>query len=504
MEGPSLDLKRNSTLPFLKDNDGCCIQENDMSFKRAHSLIEETIPISHHKVPKTNQSNVSKSLNFYTPSSPDWKANPQAWAYLQSMSPKYPSNYLIKSNQSSGRKGYLIGRDPCCDVSVHDRTISKRHCLIFMETGANAKSKGIRIFLQDMSSNGTFVNDKLVGMNQRRLLRSGDYIQLKKTDQNKYLSHYQVLFPSSFEANTCTIDYKFREILGRGNFASVYRAEKRKNSELAAIKVINKSRLENKPKLMDYIEHEVTVMMSLEKHPCIVGITKVYNEQTHFFLVLEYVSDGDLFTFVSENRKLNEDQTRFIFWQLFKATQWLHKNKIVHRDIKPENILIKDKTSLHVKISDFGLAKIVPNDKGLESQCGTANYVAPEILYNERSYGCECDMWSLGVVLYICLCGYPPFNDQLHIPMKTQVIEGLYSFPSNSWAHISPTAIELIKGLLTIDSLRRMTCDQAIIHEWMLEKPDEMQKRKSKLGKGVLDTIDELGSDYFDFITQVK
>ncbi|KAG0773642.1 hypothetical protein G6F22_014708 [Rhizopus arrhizus] len=178
----------------------------------------------------------------------------------------------------------------------------------------------------------------------------------------------------------------------------------------------------------------------MQRHPGIVGIDRIYNEHKQMFIVLEYVRDGDLFNFVTDKHKLTEDETRFIFWQLFKAIQWIHNNGIAHRDLKPENILLASREKLHVKISDFGLAKILPKGKGLDSQCGTPNYVAPEILRptETRSYGVECDLWSLGVTLFICLCGYPPFSDEIGPSMKEQILQGMYSFQSPYWDDISP------------------------------------------------------------------
>ncbi|KAI9279857.1 kinase-like domain-containing protein [Sporodiniella umbellata] len=459
MQAPSAYNKRNHTLPIMDDSYKFISKKG--SFKRSFSWLEDENVCRKQSKPNLEVKEQKKNCSLFKP---DWKNNPNAWAFLQSQSSKHNSKYLSKKSDRSGRTGYMLGRDPSCDISISEKKISKRHCLIFMETGDNGASKGIRIFLQDISLNGTFVNNELVGTDQRRLLRSGDLIQLKVPGEEDALnSTFRIVFPSYFVANTCQDDYTFREVLGKGNFASVYRARERKTNDLVAIKVIQKARLDNRPKLLKSVTDEISIMMAMEKHPGIVSIDRIYSDQSRFFFVLEYVPDGDLFSFVTQKEKLTENETRFIFWQLFNATKWLHQNKIAHRDLKPENILVASKDLLHVKISDFGLAKIITKDKGLDSQCGTAHYVAPEILTETRSYNMQCDLWSLGVVMYICLCGYPPFNDETDTPMKLQITKGLYGFQSPFWNDISAKAIELIKGLLNINPKQRLTCDEALV-----------------------------------------
>ncbi|KAG1151875.1 hypothetical protein G6F38_000947 [Rhizopus arrhizus] len=461
----------------------------------------------------------------FKPTAPDWESHLEAWAYLQSLTPKYESKYLVKKSEEHERKGYLLGRRSDCDICFDQEKISKKHCLIYMvyniksaiayltillkETGANAKAKGIRIFIQDLSSNGTYVNKELVGTNQRRLLRSGDIIQLimyeHLKDNDIRHTFYRILFPSVYNANICQDDYDIQGFLGRGNFASVFCAKPKKDGKIVAIKIIDKSRLVGRPRLLKSVIDEIVVMMSMQRHPGIVGIDRIYNEHKQMFIVLEYVRDGDLFNFVTDKHKLTEDETRFIFWQLFKAIQWIHNNGIAHRDLKPENILLASREKLHVKISDFGLAKILPKGKGLDSQCGTPNYVAPEILRptETRSYGVECDLWSLGVTLFICLCGYPPFSDEIGPSMKEQILQGMYSFQSPYWDDISPQAIALIRRLLTVDPMKRIKCGEILDHPWMKMNPQDMQRKRDALGSEVVGQIETLALDHYGVETQL-
>ncbi|KAG1180278.1 hypothetical protein G6F70_000665 [Rhizopus microsporus] len=461
--------------------------------RKASRLYEpsESAPQSNKPSPKSDTSQPTDVLPPFVPTPPDWEKHPTAWAYLQALSPNYENKYLVKKSSETERKGYLLGRRADCDIVFSQTLISKNHCLIYMETGANAKAKGIRIFLQDLSSNGTYVNKELVGTNQRRLLRSGDIIQLYRSDKYSDFdvrhSFYRIIFPKFYVANVCQDEYEMKELLGRGNFASVYRAEDRKTRQVVAIKVIDKSRFALRSKLLKSIVDETVVMMSMQRHPCVVAIDKIYNEEKNIYLVLEYVRDGELFNFVVQRGRLTERESRFIFWQLFYATEWLHNNNIAHRDLKPENILLVNKAKLHVKITDFGLAKMLSKGETLDSQCGTPNYVAPEILEPSatRSYGVQCDLWSLGVMLYICLCGFPPFHDTPGAPpMKQQIKQAMYSYPSPAWDNIAPEAKELIDDLLTINPNDRATCRQALA--------EDLNKRKSALGDEAVTLIEEL------------
>ena len=145
-------------------------------------------------------------------------------------------------------------------------------------------------------------------------------------------------------------------------------------------------------------------------------------------------------------QKLNENETRKLFKQLFQSIKYLHERNIVHRDIKPENILLVDK-DLHVKLADFGLAKIIGEESFTTTLCGTPSYVAPEILADskQRKYTKAVDVWSLGVVLYICLCGFPPFSDELYsrdfpFTLSQQIKSGRFDYPSPYWDSVGDPA----------------------------------------------------------------
>lgn len=152
-----------------------------------------------------------------------------------------------------------------------------------------------------------------------------------------------------------------------------------------------------------------------------------------------------------------------------------HERNIVHRDIKPENILVIDK-ELTVKLADFGLAKIIGEESFTSTLCGTPSYVAPEILEqsNRRRYTRAVDIWSLGVVLYICLCGFPPFSDELYSPenpytLSQQIKMGRFDYPSPYWDSVGDPALDLIDRMLTVDVEKRITIEECLEHPWMTQ-----------------------------------
>ncbi|ORX56194.1 Pkinase-domain-containing protein [Hesseltinella vesiculosa] len=466
---------------------------------------------------------------------PEWDKHSDAWAFIQSLTGNYESGYLTRqSSEQNSRTGYLFGRSVDCDFVVTRPEISQRHCLIyFVKNGkpdqyGSDRSREFSVYLEDQSLNGTYVNGEKIGKGQRVLLNDGDRIQLYRRaqydeDDPRHLCNfslsaltyqpqppfflslvYRIIFPTKFESMTFHAEYRIGGELGKGNFATVYkamsRADEAKPSEsrtYVAVKALSKAKFGRKPRMLKSLVQEISILMSLESHPCVIKINKVFDEPRWIFVVLEFASHGDLFDFVTEKLSLTEEETRFIFFQLFEGTSFLHSRNIVHRDLKLENVLVVDKEKLQIKITDFGLAKMMQRCELLDSQCGTPNYVAPEILdpTGIRAYGNACDIWSLGVMLYICLCGFPPFTDEVNShSMREQIRQGLYSFPSPSWDNISDDAKNLIDMILTVDPSLRITLAQIDMHSWMQTDSDLLQARISRLGEDALTLFEKYQS----------
>ncbi|KAF9974902.1 hypothetical protein BGZ73_001600 [Actinomortierella ambigua] len=369
----------------------------------------------------------------------------------------------------SGVGGYVFGRLRECDFVLEDRLfISGRHFLIYKETFHDPKTDSSRtdVYLKDLSTNGTFVNGALVGTNKRVKLKDRDVITYANESFRRKYRLRDFTFTEVVTAGASfDTEYELGPKLGSGNFATVYHCLRRRTQRAYAVKVVNKEKRFS-PKVAMSLEREIGILMGIS-HPNLLRIWNVYSEKENYYVVTELARDGELFDLIVDKQKFTEDEARHIFKQVLAGVKYLHHRGIMHRDLKPENILVMDKDTMTVKISDFGLAKMTGEELFMNTMCGTPSYVAPEVLM-KVSYGKAVDMWSLGVILYICLCGFPPFSDDLAPPdLRTQVLQTMYTFPSPYWDDVSDEAVDLIQGLLVASPEERLTVDEALQHCWM-------------------------------------
>ncbi|KAF2740516.1 lanosterol 14-alpha-demethylase [Polyplosphaeria fusca] len=370
-----------------------------------------------------------------------------------------------KAQEGTPAGGYLIGRHPECDRVISSPTVSNRHCLVFSE-----KKHGDTVaVLEDLSGNGTYVNENLVGRNKRRELEDGDEISI--LDEARYIFRY----PLHRETGGFRQQFRILEQLGKGHFASVYLCVEKSSGERYAVKVFEKRTGPGEKSKVDGLQQEIAVLMGVS-HPTLLCLRDTFNEPDGVYLVLELAPEGELFNWIVMKQKLTESEARKVFVQLFQGVKYLHERNIVHRDIKPENILLTDK-ELRVKLADFGLAKIIGEESFTTTLCGTPSYVAPEILEgsNHRRYTRAVDVWSLGVVLYICLCGFPPFSDELYstenpYTLSQQIKMGRFDYPSPYWDSVGDPALDLIDRMLTVDVDQRITIDQCLEHPWTTQR----------------------------------
>jgi len=250
------------------------------------------------------------------------------------------------------------------------------------------------------------------------------------------------------------------KVLGRGNFSTVKLGINKETQERCAIKIIDKSLVKNKPEMLS---NEVDILLRA-KHSGIIGLLDLFDTPDKMMLCMELVSGGELFDRIVEREQFTEAEARFVMAQLFDALAYLHSMGIVHRDLKPENLLLANEKDDIIKIADFGLSKIYTEEM-MSTACGTPGYVAPEILQCE-GYDKQIDMWSAGVIMYILLCGYPPFYNENDGRLFESIMAGQYEFHSPYWDNISVQAKDLIRKLLVVNPQQRLTADQAAEHEW--------------------------------------
>uniref|UniRef100_A0A3B3ZRF3 Protein kinase domain-containing protein n=1 Tax=Periophthalmus magnuspinnatus TaxID=409849 RepID=A0A3B3ZRF3_9GOBI len=254
--------------------------------------------------------------------------------------------------------------------------------------------------------------------------------------------------------------YEIGRVVGDGNFAVVRECRCRDSGQTLALKIIERSKLIGREHMM---QNELSLLGSL-CHPRIVRLFAHHHTDTHSYLVMEFVSGGDLFEAISEKGKFSEVEAGIMVSDVSQALSYIHCKSIVHRDLKPENLLTDGICRL--KLGDFGLAMVVTEP--VFTICGTPTYVAPEILL-ETGYGVLVDIWALGVLLYILLCGFPPFRSRERDQEELfQLIKQAHlHFLSPYWDPISEEAKHLVRTLLQPDPLLRLTAEQTLMHPWV-------------------------------------
>lgn len=252
--------------------------------------------------------------------------------------------------------------------------------------------------------------------------------------------------------------YELGRTLGEGTFAKVKFARNKDTGEAVAIKIIDKERI-LKHKM---IKREIATM-KLIKHPNVVHLKEVLASKKKVYIVLEYVDGGELFDKIVDAGKLKEDQARKYFQQLVHAVDYCHSRGVYHRDLKPENLLLDSNGDL--KVSDFGLSALSQQrweDGLLHTTCGTPNYVAPEVI-NEKGYdGAPADLWSCGIILYVLLAGYLPFDELNILTLYRKIDQADFTFPS--W--FSDGAKDLITKILNPNPRTRMTFPELLENKW--------------------------------------
>jgi len=258
--------------------------------------------------------------------------------------------------------------------------------------------------------------------------------------------------------------YDVAEVIGSGAFSTVHRVHHRASQCSYAMKCVVRAKLTQEDD--DALQDEVAILKEFD-HVCIIRLYDFFVEPERYYLVLEEMSGGELFDRIVKKSYYNEGDARDLCKFLLEAMKYCHDHHVAHRDLKPENLLLQNtKDDSNIKIADFGFAKRVKKPKSLTTQCGTPGYVAPEILKG-LPYDEKADMWSVGVILYILLGGYPPFIEENQKLLFRKIKQGAYEFHKEYWADVSSEAKNLISSLLTVDPDRRLSANEALRNVWI-------------------------------------
>jgi len=257
---------------------------------------------------------------------------------------------------------------------------------------------------------------------------------------------------------------------------------KKKTGKKYAIKIIEKT---NVGADLNRLQTEIKILKQVD-HPNIIKLKELFETPTMLAIVTELVTGGELFDKIVAQGNYSERDAAILVSKMVSAIEYLHVRGIVHRDLKPENLLLKDPDSItEVKIADFGLSKVVGTKFSslMLTACGTPSYVAPEVL-SATGYDKEVDLWSIGVITYILLCGFPPFYNESLNKLFEEILSAEYDYPEEYWSDISTEAKDFVSKLLVVDPSRRLTASQTLQHPWIVSNTTGTAPAKSQNSLG--------------------
>ena len=256
-----------------------------------------------------------------------------------------------------------------------------------------------------------------------------------------------------------------------------------------AIKILDKRKIKNGD-MQDKVRREINIL-GLCNHPHIIRLYEVIDTPSDIFMVMEYVSNGELFDYIVSRGRLPPNDARRFFQQILSGVEYCHFKRIVHRDLKPENLLLDDENN--IKIADFGLSNVTIDGDFLKTSCGSPNYAAPEVISGNLYAGPEVDVWSCGVILYALLCGLLPFDDESIPNLFRKIKSGMYSLPS----HLSQLSRDLILKMLVVDPMKRITLSDIRTHGWFRHNlpgylalpPELMESQENRIDETCRDQV---------------
>merc|ERR1719174_617870 len=243
--------------------------------------------------------------------------------------------------------------------------------------------------------------------------------------------------------------------LGEGSYGTVSKCTNKATGVTRAVKSISKAQMKN----LDRFKAEIQIMKIMD-HPNIIKLYESFEDHRNIYLILELCVGGELFDRIIDSGHFTEVQAAIVLQNMFRAIFYMHENHICHRDLKPENFLFTTKDPIektHLKVIDFGLACKFSADQQLKTKAGTPYYVAPQVLAGK--YNASADIWSLGVIMFVLLCGYPPFYGETDADVLARMRTGNFSFNPVDWKNVSEDAKNLIRSLLKMNPKDRYTAE---------------------------------------------
>jgi len=335
---------------------------------------------------------------------------------------------------------------------------------------------------------------------EQKLKKSFKYKEKTPKKEKNSNSQKEKCKIKEIEKNKIIDDYIIKDTIGKGTFSTVKLGEHIKTKQKVAIKILNKDKIKENEDLLR-VKREIKIL-SMMDHPNIIKTYKITESPKNYYIIMEYCNGGELFNYIVDKEKLEENEASMFFYQLINALDYIHSLGIAHRDLKPENLLLLD--NKFIKIIDFGLSNFFSGEKQLETPCGSPSYAPPEIIKGEKYNGFYIDIWASGIILFAMLCGYLPFDDdeeeeeededenenegnnceEDNITSKSRkdhsidnsddsdnnevlfqkILEGKLEYPS----HLSKDSIDLMKKILVIEPQKRIQIKDIKKHKFYL------------------------------------
>lgn len=368
-------------------------------------------------------------------------------------------------------KTHTFGRGPTADSRFTSKHFDQQLLSCISNLHFRLKQNSKEITLENLSTNGTFINGELVAKNEIRSLNNYDEISLSLPNRKAFIFHYCLHKSSKDYPEALSDKYYISKSIGNGASGEVRLAFLKSTLEKCAVKILQKKDSSSSNKDSSYmlqIDNEIKILQTIN-HAFIIGLKECIYSEKCIYIVMELAEEGDLLVHIKEQKRLPENEVKLYFYQLALAVQHLHEKGITHRDVKLENIILSRIDNIPViKLSDLGLSVIGISE--LRGKCGSISYMAPEMISGYYSYTNKVDMWSLGVVLFTCLAGFLPFCPNDTRSLETAILKCLYKMDHTLWKGVSIHAKALIKKLLVKDPEKRFGISETLNHQWLKDK----------------------------------
>ena len=337
--------------------------------------------------------------------------------------------------------------------------------LYFYKSKDDKKHKGMH------NLSGVYIKDEgTVDINGKKLYCFNIIFPSKERkyylqDESEYLKWVESIRKVVHYSNINDL-YEIKGTIGKGKFGQVRLGIHKESGKQVAIKIINKNYVEG----IDYeqIKSEIDIL-KIAKHPNIIKLYDVFENEKYIYIIMEYCPGGDLFSYIEKrNFKLKEERAAEIIHKLCTAVYFLHQYGIVHRDLKPENILMMDQTdNADIRLIDFGLGKMLGPGEKCDDPFGTFSYVAPEVL-QDKPYDSKVDLFAIGIITYLLVAGFLPFDDEKsESEIARQTVYKPTPYPKKIWNKISNEAKMFVDNLLSKDPDKRMNLQEVLQHKWL-------------------------------------